>query len=95
MLTADVTSGTGPLAVTFDSAQSSDDSRIAFRYWDFGDGSGDQSGSLSSTTHVYAAPGTYAARLTVVDDTGLVSSATQSIIVSWKPRTYQLSHRHG
>lgn len=82
VISANVTSGDGPLAVSFDGAQSTDDGHIAFWYWDFGDGTTDQSGALSAITHVYAAPGTYLARLTVVDDTGLVSSATQTIAVA-------------
>jgi len=80
LLTASVTTGTGPLAVTFDGAQSTDDGHVAFWYWDFGDGNTDQSGSLSSVTHVYQTPGTYAARLTVVDNSGL--SASTSVVVA-------------
>ena len=82
IITSDVTSGTGPLAVTFNGAQSSDDGHVEFWYWDFGDGSGDQSGSLSSTVHVYRTAGTFLPRLTVVDDSGLSSSSTQAIVVA-------------
>ena len=81
VLSADVTSGVGPLAVTFDAGQSTDDGRVAFWYWDFGDGNVDHSGSLASVTHVYQAPGTFAARLTVVDDSGLSATSTQLITV--------------
>ncbi|MEI8178965.1 PKD domain-containing protein [Aestuariivirga sp.] len=82
VISANVSSGVAPLAVTFDGSQSTDDGHVAFWYWDFGDGSGDQTGSLSSVTHAYSTAGTYVARLLVVDDTGLSSAATQTIVVS-------------
>lgn len=82
VLAASVTSGMGPLSVTFDATKSTDDGRVAFWYWDFGDGSGDRTGSLSSVTHVYRKAGTYLARLTIFDNAGLSASTTRSITVT-------------
>lgn len=82
VVNANVTQGLGPLAVTFDGSRSTDDGRVAFWYWDFGDGVVDQTGALSAVTHVYQAPGSYIARLTVVDDSGLTSVATETITVA-------------
>jgi PKD repeat protein len=82
VLSATVASGAAPVAVTFDGAQSTDDGRVAFWYWDFGDGTSDQTGASSSVAHVYRAAGSYVARLTVVDDSGLAATATQTITVT-------------
>jgi len=73
--------GIAPLAVTLDGTRSIDDGHVAFWYWDFGDGSGDQTGSLSSVSHTYLVPGTYVASLVVVDDSGLSSAASQTVVV--------------
>ena len=82
VLTASATSGIAPIAITFDATQSTDsDGTIAFYYWDFGDGTNDTSGTLRSFTKTYTAPGTYTARLTVVDNSGLSATATQTISV--------------
>jgi PKD repeat protein len=82
VLSASVSSGTAPVAVTLDGAQSTDDGRVAFWYWDFGDGTTDQTGASSSVAHVYRTAGSYVARLTVVDDSGLSATATQTITVT-------------
>jgi PKD repeat protein len=82
VISANVMAGSGPLAVTFNGAGSTDDGRVAFWYWDFGDGSREDSGSLSSVSHVYQTAGNYVARLTVVDDTGLRATATQNVSVT-------------
>lgn len=74
--------GPAPLSVTLDGTPSRDDGQVAFWYWDFGDGNNDVTGSLSSAIHVYQVAGSYLARLTVVDNTGLSSSTTQVINVS-------------
>ncbi|PZF75600.1 PKD domain-containing protein [Aestuariivirga litoralis] len=101
VISATPTSGPSPLAVTLDGRPSTDDGRVAFWYWDFGDGSRDVTGALSSTSHVYRVAGSYVARLTVVDDTGLSASTTrvinatipgpqanvQSILISTKTNT--------
>ena len=82
VLSATVASGTAPVAVTLDGAHSTDDGRVAFWYWDFGDGTSDQTGASSSVAHVYRAAGSFVARLTVVDDSGLAATATQTITVT-------------
>lgn len=54
------------LAVAFDGTSSSDpDGAIVDYQWDFGDGT---TGSGASTSHTYAAEGTYLVKLTVKDD---------------------------
>lgn len=82
VLTANATSGVAPAAFTFDATQSTDsDGTVAFYYWDFGDGTGDTTGTLTSVTKTYTTAGTYTARLTVVDNSGLSGTATQTITV--------------
>ena len=54
---------------------------MKFYYWDFGDGTTDTTGSLTSATKTYSIPGVYNVRLTVVDDQGFSSSAVQTINV--------------
>ena len=82
VLTASATSGIAPAAITLDGSQSTDsDGTVAFYYWNFGDGTGDTTGSLQSVTKTYATSGTYTARLTVVDNSGLSSTTTQTITV--------------
>jgi len=88
IISASPTSGSAPLAVSLNESGSIDDGRVAFWYWDFGDGNNDVSGALSSTTHIYAVPGVYPARLTVVDNSGLSASTTQMInVTSPSPQT--------
>ncbi|WP_374330512.1 PKD domain-containing protein [Aestuariivirga sp.] len=82
VLTASTNSGVAPAAVTLDGSQSFDsDGVVKFYYWDFGDGTGDTTGSLQSVTKTYTTPGVYNARLTVVDNQGFSSSAVQTITV--------------
>jgi len=84
--------GPAPLSVTLDGTQSHDDGQVAFWYWDFGDGNSDVTGALSSVNHVYQVAGSYLARLTVVDNTGLSSSTTQVVNISVpKPQASVLS----
>ncbi len=79
-----VSAGTGitPLSVTLDGSGSTDDRGIRFYYWDFGDGSSDRTGTLRTAQKTYYAAGNYTVRLSVVDDTGLISTAAQTIAVS-------------
>jgi PKD repeat protein len=80
--TADVTSGDGPLLVTFHGDGSSDtDGSIASYSWAFGDGG---TSTLANPTHTYA-PGQYTATLTVTDNSGATSTTTVSIDVNDKP----------
>jgi len=82
VITATPASGAAPLAVTLDASASHDDGQVSHWYWNFGDGNIDTTGSLASTTHVYAVPGAYRARLTVVDDSGLSATASQAVNVA-------------
>jgi PKD repeat protein len=77
-------SGAAPLAVSFDSAGSSDaDGGIVSYAWDFGDPtSGTNTASGATAAHTYATPGTYTATLTVTDGGGATDSATVQIVVS-------------
>lgn len=98
-ITTTVNSGTAPLMVTLDGSGSIDDGKVSFWYWDFGDGSSDHSGSMVVANHTYAVAGTYYAKLTVVDDTGLQSSTVQTITVT-SPLPYTavqsipMTHKH-
>ncbi len=76
-------SGSWPLEVTFNAADSSTDAGQIIDYrWDFGDGSPPLSGAdRVQVTHVYADPGAFEATLTVTDDTDLSASTTLSIDV--------------
>lgn len=65
-----VQSGAARSPSRFNATRSSDpDGRVARYDWDFGDGTSLRDGG-PKPRHVYAAPGTYAARLTVTDDEG-------------------------
>ena len=82
-LTAVPTSGTAPLAVSFDGSSSSDpDGTVVAWAWDFGDGS---SGAGSAASHTYSTPGAYVTTLTVTDDRGGSDSGTVSILVNEPP----------
>jgi len=61
-------------AVVFDASASVDpDGALTGFAWDFGDGT---TASGVAVAHAYAEPGTYALRLTVMDDAGVGNSAT-------------------
>jgi parallel beta-helix repeat protein len=59
--------------VTFDSSASSDDGRIDYYFFDFGDGENSGWTPLSVVTHEYASEDTYNATLVVMDDFGVTS----------------------
>jgi PKD repeat protein len=73
------TGGAG-VPITLDGTASRDSDGVILAYaWDFGDGT---SGSDSKPQHVYTAPGTYTASLTVTDDGGATSvPATATVTV--------------
>ena len=54
-----------------------------FYQWDFGDGSAivTTAAPTTSTTHSYAATGTYTIRLTVIDTDGLTAATTHTLLV--------------
>jgi gliding motility-associated-like protein len=54
--------------------------------WDFGDGSAPLSLSIPGTTYTYNTPNTYTVRLTVVDNNGCNSTASNPITVSPLPQ---------
>jgi len=74
------TSGKTPLMVRFSGSASGGTAPYAYR-WDFGDG---QSGTGQYLFHVYYAPGTYEATLTVVDRFADENTASVTITVSPK-----------
>ncbi len=72
--------GTVPFQATADASASTGDHPIASYTFDFGDGStavGPQPGPIA--THTYTTPGTYTVTVSVVDDTGLSSTATATV----------------
>jgi glucose/arabinose dehydrogenase len=76
---AEPTSGTAPLDVTFSSAGSSDPEGERLDYaWDFGDGT---TSTEAEPTHSYTANGRYTAELTVTDPGGLTGTASVAITV--------------
>ncbi|MBA2479264.1 MAG: PKD domain-containing protein [Planctomycetes bacterium] len=82
-VTASTTTGTAPMAVSFDGSGSTDaDGTIASYAWDFGDGT---YGSGVSASHTYTAAGTYTARLTVTDNAGATNMKPQMITVTAPP----------
>ncbi|MEZ4700753.1 MAG: FG-GAP-like repeat-containing protein [Rhodothermales bacterium] len=78
--TASFTTTVNGLTVDFDASASSDsDGSIVSYAWDFGDGNTD---SGVTTSHTYAASGTYTVQLTVTDNLGATAAASQSVSVS-------------
>ena len=67
-----------PLAYTFDATASTDDGTIASYAWAFGDGT---TGTGATTSHTYAASGSYTVVLTVTDDESAAGTAQQALTV--------------
>ncbi len=79
VVSAPVSSGMGPLLVSFSSNGSFDPEGSALTCdWDFGDGT---SSSEPNPSHTYDRPGTYTASLVVYDETGLSGAASMVITV--------------
>ena len=80
ILNATPTSGTVPLAVSFDGSASNDPDNIPLKSWslDFGDGSSTSgTGAVpNAIPHTYSAAGTYQATLTVTDSSNASTSST-------------------
>jgi PKD repeat protein len=75
-------SGPAPLTVRLDSRASRDDGEIRFVYWNFGDGTADNSGTLRLANKTYSRAGSYPVTIRVVDNTGLSATATQTVTVT-------------
>lgn len=71
--------GEPPLRAQLGANATDEDGKIVSYAWDFGDGT---KGTGAATSHTYARPGRYAARVTVTDDDGLTASATTNIDVA-------------
>ena len=86
--TVNPTTGSAPLTVYVNATNSYDtDGRITSWRWSFGDGG---SGYGETTSHRYAAPGTYIIRLTVTDNRGDVDTCYYSVVVT-EPYPYSFS----
>nr|MUH39285.1 PKD domain-containing protein [Zobellia laminariae] len=83
-LSANKTSGTLPLAVSFTGSGSTDDTGITGYSWDFKDGN---SSEQSDATHTFESDGIYEVELTVTDAEGLTNTETVSITVESKENT--------
>ncbi len=82
--TASFTSTSNGLEVALDGSASADvDGTIASYSWNYGDATANGSGVTSS--HTYAAAGTYDVTLTVTDDKGAVGTKTTSVTVAATP----------
>lgn len=83
VLSASATVGASPLQVQFDASASLDsDGKIISYKWDMGDG-GTATGR--KTAYTYNTAGTYTARLTVTDDSGLTDTVSTPVLVSAPP----------
>jgi PKD repeat protein len=83
VLTVRSTSTVAPAVVTFDGSQSTAaDGTVEFYYWDFGDYTGDSSGTLKTASKTYTVAGTYTVSLTVVDNKGNSSTTSQTISIA-------------
>lgn len=90
VLKADRTTIAAGETVTFDGTDSVDAEAaygggVATFVWRFGDGTPDVRTSSPTTSHVYATPGTYTARLAVVDAQGTASTAVASVVITVGP----------
>jgi len=75
----DRVSGEAPVSINFDASNSSDiDGNVVSFIWDFGDG---QSADGKQVQHSYSTPGTYIAKLTVLDNAGANAEISKNIVV--------------
>jgi PKD repeat protein len=90
-LTASTTSGTMPVAVTFDGSGSFDPDNIPLKSWslDFGDGASQSGGPgpvSDDITHTYMTAGKYTAVLTVTDSSNATATKSVTITVNALPK---------
>ncbi|MEY2848657.1 MAG: hypothetical protein RI885_1322 [Actinomycetota bacterium] len=77
------------LSAVFDGSASRDPDGLVTAYsWDFGDGA---SASGSTTTHAYAAAGSYTARLTVTDNAGAATTVSREVVTTEVPNAAPVS----
>jgi PKD repeat protein len=76
--TAGFTFACAGLTCSFTDTSADSNGTLTSWSWNFGDGS---SSTLANPTHTFAASGSYAVRLTVTDDDGLETTATQTVAV--------------
>jgi len=75
--------GTAGVPLSFDGSASNDpDGSIVSYAWDFGDGN---TGTGATTSHTYAAAGTFTVSLMVTDDGGLTDTATSTATIADAP----------
>ncbi len=86
-LTANPTTGTAPLTVTFDGSGSTDPDAgdtIASYTFSFGDGSADVTQSSPTIQHTYSVRGSYLGRLRVKDSRGLANANAATVMIDVK-----------
>ncbi len=80
VLSVSPATGAAPLAVTADASGSSDPQGQALTYaFDFGDGTVVGPQAAASATHTYASAGTFTAKVTVTDTSGLSAVAQKTV----------------
>ena len=83
VITANATSGVAHFNLVVSAADSSDtDGAIVDQQWDFGDGN---TAAGPDADNLYTVAGTYEVSLTITDDDGATSTATQSVTVTDDP----------
>lgn len=78
-ISANVTTGTAPLSVSFDSSAAGGAAPYTYQ-WTFGDGSAAVSGN--TTAHTYTTTGSYVATLIVTDGTGATATAEIAVVAA-------------
>jgi PKD repeat protein len=78
---------TGLICALSGAGSTDDDGAIQSYSWNFGDGTTAGTGSVPTTSHTYAAAGTYQVSLTVTDDRGASDTTTRTIEVAPVPET--------
>jgi PKD repeat protein len=82
------TASANGLTVAADASASSDDGSITGYAWDWGDSS---TGSGRTSSHTYAAAGTYTVVLTITDDAGKTATASRTVTVTAPPTSTVLA----